>query len=179
MMAQRAIEYRESHSKMKSEVLRETQSSHIKIRSGLRDKITQVTRLGYYGVARVARKTYSILVISTSYSNTTTYLLQNDEREIQRVWRETIQQGGRKKHAKKGYKPSQWNGRCAFKKPIIQQPKCEGKCAELKSFIYDCSDSRQSDIFTKTTKEIAEYVDSTYKYGQSVQLAQPKGSLCT
>jgi hypothetical protein len=36
-------------------------------------------------------------------------------------------------------------------------PKFEGKCADLKGHIYDCSDVRQSDQYTKTTKEITEY----------------------
>ena len=37
----------------------------------------------------------------------------------------------------------------------MKQPKFEGKCEELKGFIYDCSDARQADMFTKTMKEIA------------------------
>ena len=40
--------------------------------------------------------------------------------------------------------------------------------------IYDCSDARQSDIFAKTTKEIAGYVDRTYKYGSDAGLAVEK-----
>jgi hypothetical protein len=72
-----------------------------------------------------------------------------------------------------GYRP--WNGgRRAFKKPIIQQTKFEGKCVELKGYIYDCSDSKQADIFTKTTREVAEYVGRTYKYGSDVRLAVEK-----
>ena len=50
-------------------------------------------------------------------------------------------------------------------------PKFEGKCADLKGHIYDCSDVRQSDQYTKTTKEIAEYVGRTYKYGGDLRLA--------
>ena len=50
-------------------------------------------------------------------------------------------------------------------------PKFEGKCADLKGHIYDCSDVRQSDQYTKTTKEIAEYVGRTYKYGGDTRLA--------
>ena len=49
-------------------------------------------------------------------------------------------------------------------------PKFEGKCADLKGHIYDCSDVRQSDQYTKTTKEIAEYVGRTYKYGGDTRL---------
>jgi hypothetical protein len=61
----------------------------------------------------------------------------------------------------------QGNHRHASKKPVIRQPnEFEGKCDELKGFIYDCSDdSRQADIFAETTREIAEYVGRTYRYG--------------
>ena len=50
----------------------------------------------------------------------------------------------------------------------LWQPKFEGKCDEIKGHIYDCSNSHQSDLFTKTTKEIKEYVGRTYKYGGDV-----------
>ena len=50
-------------------------------------------------------------------------------------------------------------------------PKFEGKCADLKGHINDCSDVRQSDQYTKTTKEIAEYVGTTYRYGGDTRLA--------
>ncbi len=71
-----------------------------------------------------------------------------------------------------GYKGSRpWSARRAFKKPIVQQAKFEGKCAELKGCIYDCTDSKQADVFTKTTKEIANYVGTTYKYGNDIKLA--------
>ena len=50
-------------------------------------------------------------------------------------------------------------------------PKFEGKCPELKGYIYDAADSRQSDQFVKTTREIAEYVGRTYKYGGDIRLA--------
>jgi hypothetical protein len=56
---------------------------------------------------------------------------------------------------------------CGFRKPatvtrlVIKQPKFEGKCEDLKGHIYDCSNARQSDMFVKTTKEIAEYVGWT------------------
>ena len=58
-----------------------------------------------------------------------------------------------------------------FKKPAIHQTKFEGKCDELKGHIYDCSDSRQADMYAKTMKEIAEYVGHTYKYGSDASLA--------
>jgi hypothetical protein len=37
-----------------------------------------------------------------------------------------------------------------------QEPKFEMRCEELKGEIYDCSDFRQVNGYTKTTKEIAE-----------------------
>ena len=49
-------------------------------------------------------------------------------------------------------------------------PKFEGKCEALKGHIYDC-DPRQADMYTKTTKEIAEYVGREYKYGSDVRLS--------
>jgi hypothetical protein len=65
------------------------------------------------------------------------------------------------------------NRRRPFKEQgtAIRQPKFEGKCEELKGDIYDCSDPRQSDTFVKTTKEIAEYVGRTFKYGSDARLA--------
>ena len=48
--------------------------------------------------------------------------------------------------------------------------KFEGKCDDLKGNIYDCSDARQSDLFAKTTKEIASYLGRTYKYGGDICL---------
>jgi hypothetical protein len=50
-----------------------------------------------------------------------------------------------------------YNKRRAFKKPMVKQPKFEGKCEELKGFICDCSDSRQIDAFMCATKEVAEH----------------------
>jgi hypothetical protein len=72
---------------------------------------------------------------------------------------------------KKGPGFRSWHGSHTLKKLIIKQPRIEGKCVDLKGFIYDCSDSKQADIFTKTTKEVAEYVGRTYKYGCDARLA--------
>lgn len=41
----------------------------------------------------------------------------------------------------------------------------------LKGHIYDASGARQSDQFIKTTKEIAEFVGRTYKYGGDIRLS--------
>jgi hypothetical protein len=65
----------------------------------------------------------------------------------------------------------QGNGRRAFKKPIVRQLKFEGNCEELKGHVFDCSNSRQADIFSKTTKALAGHVGKTYRYGTDVRLA--------
>ena len=78
-------------------------------------------------------------------------------------------------------KPQKEAGATGYKKPgtvgqqtkgfVPRAPKFEGKCMDLKGHIYDCSDVRQSDQYTKTTKEIAEFVGRTYKYGGDARLA--------
>ena len=60
-----------------------------------------------------------------------------------------------------------------FKKAAVRK-KFEGGFDELKGNIYDCSDSKQADIFIKTTKVIAEYVGRTYKYGGDIMQAIEK-----
>ena len=77
--------------------------------------------------------------------------LQNDKKE---------QTGGRRNPQQGGYQ----------KQLVPRQPKFEGKCDDLKGYIYYCSDARQADLFAKTTKEIAEYVGRTYKYGGDIRL---------
>jgi hypothetical protein len=48
----------------------------------------------------------------------------------------------------------------------------EGRCDDLKGHtIYDCSDNRQTDGYTKTTSEIAEYIGRTYRHGADVRAA--------
>jgi hypothetical protein len=69
-------------------------------------------------------------------------------------------------------KKGNWQQRLGSKSTTVpRQPKFEGKSDDLKGHIYDCSDSRQADQFAKTTKEIAEYVGRTYKYGGDARLA--------
>jgi hypothetical protein len=68
-----------------------------------------------------------------------------------------------------GGRVPQGNGRRAFKKPIVRQPKFEeGNCEELKGHVFDCSNSRQADMFSKTTKAIAGHVGKTYRYSNDV-----------
>jgi hypothetical protein len=63
-----------------------------------------------------------------------------------------------------------YQGRYGFQRPTGKQPKFEGKCDDLKGHIYDCTDSRQSDMFMKTTREVGKYVVRNYKYGGDLRL---------
>ena len=63
-----------------------------------------------------------------------------------------------------------YQGRYGFQRPTVKQPKFEGKCDNIKGHIYDCTDSRQSDMFVKTTREVGEFVGRTYKYGGDMRL---------
>jgi hypothetical protein len=65
-----------------------------------------------------------------------------------------------KRYRRRGFRKS-----TTVTRTVTKQPKFEGRCDELKGHIYDCSDSRQSDIFIKTTKELAEHVGRTFKKG--------------
>ena len=71
--------------------------------------------------------------------------------------------------------------RQGYQKPagVPRQAKFEGKCEALKGHVYDCSDARQADQFTKTTKEIAEYVGRTYDRGGDVRLVVENLELVT
>jgi hypothetical protein len=54
---------------------------------------------------------------------------------------------------------------------VPRQPRFEGKCEGLKEhIIYDGSDANQSDTYTQTTKEIAEYAGSNYGYGGGIRI---------
>jgi hypothetical protein len=45
----------------------------------------------------------------------------------------------------------------------------KGKCEDLKGHIYDCTNAAQAaDMYTKTTREIAEYIGRTIKYSAAV-----------
>ena len=51
-------------------------------------------------------------------------------------------------------------------------PKFEGRCEELSGHVYDYANARKAaDQFTKTTREICEYVGRTYKYGADTRTA--------
>lgn len=54
--------------------------------------------------------------------------------------------------------------------------KFEGRCDALKGHIYDYATPRvAADLYTKTTKEVAEYVGWTYKYGGDIHSAIEHG----
>lgn len=52
-----------------------------------------------------------------------------------------------------------------------QQTKFEGRIDSLKGYIYDCADSRQADMYMKTTREIAGYVATALRNGNDVKTA--------
>jgi hypothetical protein len=54
------------------------------------------------------------------------------------------------------------------KTSVPKAPRFEGRCDKLKGHIYNCSDSQQTDRYTKTTGEIAEYIGRTYQHGADI-----------
>jgi len=52
-----------------------------------------------------------------------------------------------------------------------QQVMFEGRIDSLKGYIYDCADSRQTDQYVKTTREIAGYVATALRNGNDVKTA--------
>lgn len=66
---------------------------------------------------------------------------------------------------------TQYPKRIIKKLNVLKQQNFQGKCDELNGHIYDCTDSRQSDMFTKTTKEIGEYVGTNYRHGNDTKIA--------
>ena len=56
-------------------------------------------------------------------------------------------------------------------KAFAKSTKFQGKCDDLKGHIFDCSDSKQADMFVATKKEIAEYVGREYTFGGDARLA--------
>ena len=59
-----------------------------------------------------------------------------------------------------------------FKKSnTVRQTRFEGRCEALQGHVYECTNFKQSDQFAKTTKEIADYVGKTYKYGGTMRNA--------
>ena len=55
----------------------------------------------------------------------------------------------------------------------------KGRCNDLKGYIYDCDSHKQCDIFVTTTREIAEYIGRTYKYGGDTKMSIHKLEIIT
>jgi hypothetical protein len=54
-------------------------------------------------------------------------------------------------------------------KSSVTKTAFEGKCDELKGHIYDCTNSsKAADMYTKTTREIAEYIGRTIKHSVDI-----------
>jgi hypothetical protein len=49
--------------------------------------------------------------------------------------------------------------------PSTRLNRFEGRCDDLKGHVYDSIDARQADQYTKMTREIAEFLGRTYKFG--------------
>ena len=55
---------------------------------------------------------------------------------------------------------------------INRNMKFEGRCDDLKGYVYDYTDARNAaDTYVQTTKEVAEYVGRTYKMGAETRVA--------
>jgi hypothetical protein len=54
--------------------------------------------------------------------------------------------------------------------PSTRLNRFEGRCNDLKGHVYDSIDARQADQYTKTTREIAEFIGRTYKFGMDTCL---------
>jgi hypothetical protein len=79
---------------------------------------------------------------------------------------------GDAKTAAKGDEKHNRNPNRRFRKyntQVQQQPKFEGKCADLKGHIYDYSNARQADLYAETTMKIAEYVGKEYSYSGDIR----------
>eukprot|EP00978_Attheya_sp_CCMP212_P010735 scaffold26100_cov31-Attheya_sp.AAC.7 len=53
---------------------------------------------------------------------------------------------------------------------VVRQTGFVGKCPDMEGHIYDCTNSRQSNMYTRTSNEIAEYVGMNYRNGGDVRL---------
>jgi hypothetical protein len=53
---------------------------------------------------------------------------------------------------------------------IPRQAKFGGMCDDLKGHIYHCIHSSHADHYMRTTKEIAKYMDKTFKFGMDTLL---------
>ena len=61
--------------------------------------------------------------------------------------------------------------RLPFNYKTRPQVKFNGRIDALKGYTYDCTDSRQTDQYVKTTREIAGYVATALRNGNDVRTA--------
>jgi hypothetical protein len=54
---------------------------------------------------------------------------------------------------------------------INRTPRLEGQCDELKMHVHDNFDICQADQYIETTRDIANYIGRTFKYGMDVRLS--------
>jgi hypothetical protein len=55
--------------------------------------------------------------------------------------------------------------------PFICLYRFKGRCKDLKGHVYDNIDALQADQYTKTTREIAEFIGRTHKFGTDTRLS--------
>ena len=83
--------------------------------------------------------------------------------------------------AEKGYgnanggKPRHNFKRNNFTTDAAKEAKFEGREEKLKGYIYDSVDFKQADMYTRTTREIADHVGRNYTNGADVRQAIMKG----
>jgi hypothetical protein len=92
-------------------------------------------------------------------------ILKNLENRIEKGAGKDTEAAARVK--KLGYRGNRYRP-AAVCEPKPEQ-KFQGKCDNLKGFVYDCSDGKQSDRFNLGTKEIAECVGREYQYGGNIR----------
>jgi hypothetical protein len=65
--------------------------------------------------------------------------------------------------------PSKRYNRFQHKKTTTQEPKFNGRCDDIRGFVFDCADGKQADRYNTTIREITAYVGRTYDYGGDVR----------
>jgi hypothetical protein len=91
--------------------------------------------------------------------------MAEDEKKGARGQRTTLAlDGNDNESVKKGKGNRRFHQRSAATKMVF-----EGKCDDLKGHIYDCGNAaRAADMYTKTTREITEYIGRTIKYSAAI-----------
>jgi hypothetical protein len=50
-----------------------------------------------------------------------------------------------------------------------QETKFDGRCDDIKGFVFDCADSKQADRYNTTMREITAYAGRNYYYGGDIR----------